>query len=113
MAVKSQKGTLDVYFRDKSVFSEEISIEDSMGVMVRYKNNAILTYSLNSYLPLEAFRVAFNRSKGRMEVEVYENAYTNGGGKIEGSTEFKKIIVHPMFGSSYEVEVCRRRPWRW
>ena len=64
----------DGYIRDKSVFSEEISIEDTMGVMVRYKNNAIMTYSLNSYLPLEGFRVAFNGSKGRMEVDVFEKS---------------------------------------
>lgn len=97
----------DGYLRDKSVFSDEISIEDTMGVMVRYKNNAILTYSLNSYLPLEGFRVAFNGSKGRLELEVYENSYVNAGGKKEGegAVKSKKIIVHPMFGASYEVEI--------
>lgn len=97
----------DGYLRDKSVFSEEISIEDTMGVMVRYKNKAILTYSLNSYLPLEGFRVAFNGSKGRMEAEIYENAYVNAGGKLanEGSVNARKITVYPMFGSSYEVEI--------
>lgn len=97
----------DGYIRDKSVFSEEISIEDTMGVMVRYKNNAILTYSLNSYLPLEGFRVALNGSKGRLELEVYENSYVNAGGKKEeeGAVKTKKIMVHPMFGASYEVEI--------
>lgn len=97
----------DGYIRDKSVFSDEISIEDTMGVMVRYKNNAILTYSLNSYLPLEGFRVAFNGSKGRLELEVLENSYVNAGGKKEneGAVNSKKIMVHPMFGESYEVEI--------
>ena len=97
----------DGYFRDKSVFSEEISIEDTMGVMVHYKNNAIMTYSLNSYLPLEGFRVAFNGSKGRMEVEIFENAYTNGGGKLEneGSVKSRKITVYPMFGPAYNVDI--------
>ncbi len=97
----------DGYIRDKSVFSEEISIEDTMGVMVRYKNNAILTYSLNSYLPIEGFRVAFNGSKGRMELEVYENSYVNAGGdrNIEGSVNMTRIIVRPMFGAAYEVPI--------
>ena len=97
----------DGYIRDKSVFSEEISIEDTLGVLVRYKNKAILTYSLNSYLPLEGFRVAFNGSKGRIELEVFENTYVNAGGKKEGegSVKSKKIMVHPMFGPSYEVEI--------
>ena len=38
----------DGYQRDQSVFGDGISIEDTMGVMVRYKNKAILTYSLNA-----------------------------------------------------------------
>ena len=78
-----------------------------MGVMVRYKNNAILTYSLNLYSPLEGFRVAFNESKGRLELEVLENAYVNACGtrEDEGAVYGKKIMVHPMFGPSYEVEI--------
>lgn len=97
----------DGYIRDKSVFSEEISIEDTMGVMVRYKNNAILTYSLNSYLPLEGLRVGFNGSKGRIEMEVFEKTYVNAGGSEtkEGAIETKKIMVYPMFGPAYEVKV--------
>ena len=97
----------DGYIRDKSVFSEEISIEDTMGVLVRYKNNAILTYSLNSYLPLEGLRVGFNGSKGRIEMEVFENSYVNAGGDKanEGALKSKKIMVYPMFGAPYEAEV--------
>ncbi|MCI9457232.1 MAG: Gfo/Idh/MocA family oxidoreductase [Oscillospiraceae bacterium] len=97
----------DGYIRDKSVFSEEISIEDTMGVMVRYKNNAILTYSLNSYLPLEGLRVGFNGSKGRIEMEVFENSYVNAGGdkSNEGSVRSKKIMVYPQFGPAYEAKV--------
>lgn len=97
----------DGYIRDKSVFSEEISIEDTMGVMVRYKNNAILTYSLNSYLPIEGLRVGFNGSKGRIEMEVLEKAYVNAGGSEtkEGTIDSKKIMVYPMFAPAYEVKV--------
>lgn len=94
----------DGYFRDKSVFSEEVSIEDTMGVMVRYKNNTILTYSLNSYIPKEGFRVVFNGSKGRMELDVEDKPYVNAGGakESEGAVRFAKITVYPMFGSAYE-----------
>ena len=51
--------------------------------------------------------MAFNGSKGRLELEVYENSYVNAGGKKEGegAVKSKKIIVHPMFGASYEVEI--------
>ncbi len=97
----------DGYIRDKSVFSEEINIEDTMGVMVRYKNNAILTYSLNAYIPKEGYRVVFNGSKGRMEYDVLEKSYVNAGGDAsnEGALKYKKITVFPMFAPSYEVEV--------
>jgi len=99
----------DGYIRDKSVFSEEISIEDTMGVMVRYKNNAIMTYSLNSYIPKEGFRVVFNGSKGRMELDVLEQSYVNAGGDkaLEGATKHEKITIFPMFDSPYEVPIER------
>lgn len=97
----------DGYIRDKSVFSEEINIEDTMGVMVRYKNNAIMTYSLNSYIPKEGFKVTFNGSKGRMEVDVQEAVYVNAGGDKdkEGALKYQKITIYPMFAEPYEVEV--------
>ena len=97
----------DGYIRDKSVFSEEISIEDTMGVMVRYKNNAIMTYALNSYSPKEGFRVVFNGSKGRMEYDVLEHSYVNAGGdkEKEGALKHRKITIYPMFDEPYEVDV--------
>jgi len=94
------------YIRDRSVFSDDISIEDTMGVMVRYKSNAILTYSLNAYMPWEGYNVAFNGSKGRLELWVGENTYINAGGSRdeEGSVAGKRLYMRPMFGKPYEVE---------
>ena len=93
------------YIRDRSVFSEDISIEDTMGVMVRYQNNAIMTYSLNAYMPWEGYNVMFNGSKGRLEVNVIEKSYINAGGEKadEGALVGKKLTVHPMFGKPYEA----------
>ncbi|MFA9557867.1 Gfo/Idh/MocA family oxidoreductase [Evansella sp. AB-rgal1] len=97
----------DGYQRDQSVFGEGISIEDTLGVMVQYKNKAILNYSLNAYLPWEGFIISFNGSKGRMEVNVREQSYINSGGEKsdEGAIKEKSIRVLPMFGKPYEVEV--------
>ena len=94
------------YIRDRSVFSEDISIEDTMGLLVRYKNNAILTYSLNSYMPWEGYNVVFNGSKGRLEVSVREKTYINAGGdkSEEGTLDRKNIFFYPMFGKPYEIE---------
>jgi len=97
----------DGYRRDQSVFGDGISIEDTMGVMVRYKNNAILTYSLNAYLPWEGYRIAFNGTKGRLEMNIVEQSYVNSGGDkaLEGAVKDKTMTVYPMFAAPYEVEV--------
>lgn len=97
----------DGYIRDQSVFGDGISIEDTMGVMVRYKNNTILTYSLNAYLPWEGYRIAFNGSKGRLQVMVVEKPYVSAAGNsdLEGAVKLKSVTVFPMFGEPYEVTV--------
>jgi predicted dehydrogenase len=99
------------YIRDRSVFSDDISIEDTMGVMVRYQNNAIMTYSLNAYMPWEGYNVSFNGSKGRLEVNVVEASYINAGGEkgMEGALVGKHLIVKPMFGKPYEVDFAEAK----
>ena len=97
----------DGYIRDQSVFGDGISIEDTMGVMVRYKSNAILTYSLNAYMPWEGFRVMINGTKGRIQASIVEQTYINGGGDValEGAVKQTSIGVFPMFGEPYQVEI--------
>ncbi|BAC14039.1 Gfo/Idh/MocA family protein [Oceanobacillus iheyensis] len=97
----------DGYHRDQSVFGDGISIEDTLGVLIKYKNKAILNYSLNAYMPWEGFIVVFNGSKGRLEVQVKEQSYINSGGSKadEGKVKEKFIRVLPMFGQPYEVNV--------
>lgn len=97
----------DGYQRDQSVFGDGISIEDTLAVMVRYRNQAILTYSLNAYQPWEGYHVVFNGSKGRIEVKAVEMSYVNSGGNKddEGALRGKTLTVHPMFAAPYEVHV--------
>ena len=97
----------DGYIRDQSVFGDNISIEDTMNVLVRYANSAQMSYSLNAYSPWEGFRVGFTGTKGRIEIEVVEKVYINAGGDVagEGVLKGKKIVVYPMFGSPYVVNV--------
>ena len=97
----------DGYLRDQSVFGDGISIEDTMNVLVRYENGAIMSYSLNAFSPCEGFKVTFTGTKGRMEVNVSEVIYVNAGGdaKNEGATKTKSIKVFPMFGEPYDVDI--------
>ena len=97
----------DGYLRDQSVFGDNISIEDTMNVIVQYKSGAQMSYSLNAYSPWEGFRVCFTGTKGRLEIEVIEAVYINAGGDSskEGVVTGKKITVYPMFGEAYNVPI--------
>lgn len=96
----------DGYRRDQSVFGDGISIEDTMSVLVKYKNKAQLTYSLNAYLPWEGYQIAFNGTKGRIEMKIVEQSYVNSGGDkaLEGAVKGVTILVFPMFGEPYKVD---------
>jgi len=85
----------DGYYRDQSVFGDGISIEDTMGVIVKYRSGALLTYNFFSYAPWEGFQVNFNGSKGRLEATIVEQSYANSGGDqaLEGAIADIKIAV--------------------
>ncbi len=104
----------DGYYRDQSVFSDGISIEDNMGVMVRYRNNAVMTYSLCAHCPWEGYRIVFNGTKGRLEFNVVEKSFVDGNG--ENMAEFgmreldgdrkqmvPEIIFQPHWGKAQAI----------
>lgn len=97
----------DGYFRDQSVWGDGISIEDTMSVLVKYRNGAALTYSLTAYAPWEGFRVSLNGTKGRLEAEVVENSYVSAGGSQaeEGSLESRTVTLRRLFEKPVEVDV--------
>lgn len=79
----------DGYLRDRSVFSDGISIEDDMAVMARYNTGATMSYHLVAYAPWEGYRVMVNGTEGRLELDVEERSYVSGshsGGRGEGKT---------------------------
>jgi predicted dehydrogenase len=107
----------DGYIRDRNCFAEGITIEDNLSMIVRYKNDTVLTYNTYAYAPWEGYRCVFNGSKGRVEVDVVESGYSAGGeavtkhdltdlekNYIQGGHEQTKIVVYPMFGKPYVVE---------
>ena len=97
----------DGYIRDQSVFGDGISIEDTMNVLVKYNNGAVMSYSLNAFSPMEGFRVTFTGTKGRLVLNVDEQMYVNAGGdsRLEGATAGQYIQIYPQFAPSYEVEI--------
>ena len=105
----------DGYYRDQSVFGDGISIEDNMGVMVRYKNNVVMTYCLCAHCPWEGYRVVFNGTKGRLEFNVVENSYCKAEGEDFNSFGMRElgqdrsklvpeIIFQPHWGKPQVIE---------
>lgn len=64
---------LDGYFRDGCVFREDIDIPDTMVAAIRYGNGVHVSYSLNTFQPIEGHHIAFNGTKGRIELRQYES----------------------------------------
>lgn len=113
----------DGYIRDRSVWDKGITMEDTLSLMVRYENQALLTYSTNAYSPYEGFRVCFTGTKGRIELVVLESRYAPGKEReaygsgvdkttdktnlryIQGGVVSKSIRVFPMFGEPYDAEI--------
>ena len=99
------------YLRDRNVFGEPITIEDTMCVTARYRNGVLLSYCLIAYSPWEGLHVAITGTRGRLELDVVENINHLQSDR-EASTSASKgsfksvcIRVYPMFGTPYDVDV--------
>jgi predicted dehydrogenase len=62
----------DGYLRDACVYREDINIWDTMTANVKYSNGALMSYSLNTFMPYEGYHLAFNGINGRLDVRAYE-----------------------------------------
>jgi len=107
---------VDGYQRDLSVFSQGISIEDDMAVIVTYRNKAVMSYHLTAYSPWEGYRISFNGTKGRLEYDVVESAYVSGSEDDPNRVDVREkknfeikesaqILIRPHWESPYEVEI--------
>jgi predicted dehydrogenase len=97
----------DGYLRDQNVFGDGISIEDTMNLVVRYRSGAQLSYSLTAYSPWEGFRIAFNGSKGRIELDELEKSYVSAasGAIGDSAAHSQKITVFPHWEKPYDVAI--------
>ena len=110
----------DGYRRDLDVFSEGITIEDNLALVVDYASGATLSYSLNAHSPWEGYRVAVNGTLGRAELEVVERGAVLTGEGLhpridpslpggEGPTslrpEGERLLVQKHWEAAYEVPI--------
>jgi len=98
----------DNYFRDRCVFRPEISIEDTMNVIVKYKTGATLSYSLNAFNAWEGYTIAFNGTRGRLEHRIVEGGATSAGATNYQGEESDSVLtrVIPLRGKPEVIE-----PW--
>jgi predicted dehydrogenase len=97
------------YVRDRNVFGDNISVEDTMAVMVRYKSGVILNYSLICYSPWEGWRAAITGTKGRLEIYVKHGSHIIAGQSDEelaaeqAEGERCDITLFPMFSKPQPI----------
>jgi predicted dehydrogenase len=106
----------DGYLRDQNVFGNGISIEDDMAVLVRYDSGATMSYHLTAYSPWEGFRIGFNGTKGRLELDLVENGWCEGpedpaqarrlaDGRTWDEKPSERLIVRPHWGKPRELAI--------
>jgi len=91
----------DGYFRDQCVFREEIDIPDTMTAAIRYDNGVQVAYSLNTFMPIEGHHLAFNGTRGRIEIRQYER-------QAWETPDADEILVAKNFGSAERIIVPHR-----
>jgi len=98
--------SFDGYHRDQCVFSDQIDIEDTMGLKVQFRSGAMMNYSLYAYSPWEGYRIAFNGSKGRLEHDMVEGSHIIGDGTVPGRSLSVTTRVCPHFQPDYEIDIA-------
>lgn len=88
----------DGYLRDGCVWKEDINIYDKMAATIKYENGVHVSYSLTTYSPYEGYRIAFNGTKGRMDVWIEES------NPIEEKS-YDEIVVTKNFGTREFIRV--------
>ncbi|MEU9632068.1 Gfo/Idh/MocA family oxidoreductase [Streptomyces luteogriseus] len=108
----------DGYLRDRNVFGGPVTIEDDMSVLVRYARGATVTYHLTAYSPWEGYRVMFNGSAGRLELEVEESRWqpprsriTSAVGAVHGDTAAEhaggaRLTLRPLWQPPVDVPLA-------
>lgn len=104
------------YRRDRNVFGEPVTIEDTCCVVVRYRSGAQLSYSLVAYAPWEGYRVAVSGTRGRLELDVVESTKTAAGKTSaeaeerhieasKGAYRHTELRVFPHFAEAWNADI--------
>ena len=95
----------DGYLRDKCVFAEDITIEDTMQVQVQYANNVQLNYTLCAYSPWEGLEITFHGTKGELRHKHIEVHGVFGGQRGKAHDENMTTTLHLHGGLPEQIPV--------
>ena len=88
----------DGYLRDGCVFKNDINIFDKMAATIQYANGVHVAYSLTAYSPYEGYRLAFNGTKGRIDVWIQSSNPTQ-------KTDYEEIILYKNFSKRQHIKI--------
>ena len=69
-----------------------------MAATIRYKNGVQVSYSLTAYAPYEGYRIAFNRTKGRIDAWIQESKPIN-------DVDYDQIILFKNFSKRQYINI--------
>jgi predicted dehydrogenase len=95
----------DGYVRDRCVFSNEISIEDTMQVQVGYANGVSMNYTLCAYSPWEGYEIVFSGTEGELNHRHVGVHGIFGGTRHEADDSATTTILHRHGEAPRQVDV--------
>ena len=84
----------DGYFRDRCVFADDITIEDTMQVEASYANGVFLNYTLCAYSPWEGLEIIFHGTKGELRHRHVEVHGVFGGRRDKAEADGMTTTLH-------------------
>jgi predicted dehydrogenase len=85
---------VDGYYRDKCVWAEDITIEDTMQVQATYANGVFLNYTLCAYSPWEGLEITFHGSRGELRHKHIEVHGVFGGKRDKAHGDNMTTTLH-------------------
>ncbi|OEO28153.1 myo-inositol 2-dehydrogenase [Devosia insulae DS-56] len=95
----------DGYLRDKCVFADDITIEDTMQVQVKYANDVFLNYTLCAYSPWEGLEIKFHGTKGELTHRHVEVHGVFGGVRDKAQEDAMTTTLHLAGGLPEAIDV--------
>jgi len=91
------------YIRDQNVFREGIDIEDSMSLLIKYRTDEMVAYSLNAYCPREGFRASISGDRGRIDYE--EHHSTHVAASLPEPEFTRRLTLQKIFSMPREIHI--------